>query len=198
MDHILRENAITWFSCRAILQLLDDCYKWGVSDAAEVQNQSLCEEYINKYREPGVFGRVIYPYTVDWREWTLSLSHQARSRSYTGAMAKYFMLMGKFGANYLSALVVAAQEIYIQGLKDYNAKPDRTLVPIFMDKQKVRWGHSLKPWHPRLLMEDVQMMLYTRLHYEEEMGYKPKLKRKQYLNFISSMAISYEHSSFKK
>lgn len=198
MDHTLRENAINWFSCRAILQLLDDCYKWGVTDAAEVQNQSLCEGYINKYREPGVFGRVTYEYTVDWREWTLTLSHQSRIRSYSGAMSRYFNLMGKFGANYLSALIVAAQEIYIQGLIDYNNRPSRARVPAFMDRPKVRWDSTLQPWHTRVMLEDVQMMLYKRLHLEEGFGYKPKLKRKQYLNFISSLSISYEQSFLKR
>lgn len=197
MNHTLRENAINWFSCRAILQLLDDCYKWGVYDAAEAQNQSLCEEYINKYREPGVFGRIKDEYTVDWREWTLTLNHQARVRSYCGAMTKYFDMMGRFGTNYLSALIVAAQEIYIRGLTDYNRKPNRGKVPAFMDKPKVLWDETLRPWHVRVMIEDVQMMLYKRLHLEEALGYKPKLKRKQYLNFISSLSISYEQSFLK-
>lgn len=194
MDHTLRENAVNWFSCRAILWLFDDCYKWGVQDAAEVENQALCEEYINKYRAPGVFGRVTYGYTVDWREWTLTLSHQSRLRSYSGAMSKYFNMMGRFGANYLSTMIVAAQEIYIQGLIDYNKKPNKTKISVFMDRPKVVWGHTLQPWHPRIMIEDVQMMLYKRLHLEEEFGYKPQLKRKQYLNFISSLSISYEQS----
>ena len=198
MDHTLRENAINWFSCRAILQLLDDCYKWGVCDAAEVSNQSLCEGFINKYREPGVFGRVIYEYTVDWREWTLTLNHQARIRSFSGPMAKYFTLMGKFGANYLSTLIVAAQEIYIQGLIDYNKKPNKSRIPAFMDKGRVKWGYMLSNWHTRIMIEDIQMMLYKRLHLEEGLGYKPKLKRKQYLNFISSLSISYEQCKTKR
>lgn len=198
MDHTLRENAINWFSCRAILQLLDDCYKWGVQDAAESQNRALCEGYINKYREPGVFGRVIYGYTVDWREWTLTLNHQARVHSYSGPMSKYFNLMGRFGVNYLSTFIVAAQEIYIQGLIDYNNKPDRAKVPAFMDRPKVKWDYRIMPWHARIMIEDVQMMLYKRLHLEEELGYKPKLKRKQYLNFISSLSISYEQSLLKR
>lgn len=194
MKHTPQENAVTYFSCRAILNLLDDCYKWGVCDAAEVESQSLCEEYINKYREPGVFGRVTYGYTVDWREWTLTVSHQARRKSYYGAMARYFNLMGKFGANYLSAFVVAAQEIYIQGMIDYNRKPLKSGLSAFMYRAKVRWDIPLKPWHPHMMLEDVQMMLYKRFHLEQEMGYKPKLKQKQYLNFISAMSISYEQS----
>lgn len=194
MGHILQENDPSWFSCRALLQLLDDCYKWGVKDAAEVDNAPLCEGYADKCREPGVFGRVTNEYTMDWREWTLTLNHQARMRSFTGPMVAFFGMMGKFGANYLSAFIVAAQEIYIQGMKDYNSKPDKAKMAAFMYKPKVRWNTKIETWHPRMMIEDVQMMLYKRLHMEEEFGYKTKLKRKQYLSFISQLSVSYEKS----
>lgn len=103
----------------SMISLIDWVYRMGLDDACDADDEGLVREFCDKTSKAGVFGFLTDEFTITWQEWSLRLMAKARSTAWNGAMARYFNLAGKFGANYLSVFLNIAQCYYNMALKDY-------------------------------------------------------------------------------
>ncbi|MDE6536068.1 MAG: hypothetical protein K2K82_08700 [Muribaculaceae bacterium] len=145
-----------------MISLLDYCYRLGVEAAREVEDEGLCREFLERTKEPGVYGLLSEnPVYITWQEWTLRLLAKARSTSWNGSMVKFFNKMGKFSANYLSAFLPCSMVFYCRGISDYLNAPTAVDFAMFQSKSRVWWTkNGLKKINPRTWVDELQMICF--------------------------------------
>lgn len=174
-------------TCKALIRLFDTMYRIGVIDAYQVNSEGECADFVERTKEPGVFGRVIDGHTMDCNEWQLTLIVEARKRSMQGAMYRYFNRMKIYRQNYLSVLLPIAQDFYNKGLQDYNDNPNAASLAIFNDKKRRWWSKNLKKVSVFEYIEQVQQFCFARKRSDEESGSKKALKGSYYDIFAKVM-----------
>lgn len=125
-----------------LLWLLDYCYKLGVTHAEDADDEGLAREFIANTNEAGIYGfldaerDVTY---IGWQEWMLRLQSKAQMSVWNGILTKYFQRLGRFGANYFSAILPLTMRIYCKGVSDWLAAPGAADIEKFKAKQRVWW-----------------------------------------------------------
>lgn len=175
-------------TCRALVRLFDTMYRMGVMDAYKVNSDGECADFVERTKEPGVFGRVTDGHTMDSNEWQLTLIVEARKQSMQGAMYRYFNRMKIYRQNYLSVLLPIAQDFYNKGIQDYNASPNAVSLAIFNDRSRTWWSKNLKKVSIFEYIEQIQLFCFARKHSEEEYGGKKVLKGSYYDIFVKVMS----------
>lgn len=124
---------------RNVIRILDWCYRMGVRDARNAQDEGLCYEFLDKTSKAGVYGFLTDDFTIDWIEWSSRLRLQAMRISLNNPMNEYFRLMGNFNVTYLCCLLPLTQHFYGLGVADFCNAPNGCEMAIFEDKTRVFW-----------------------------------------------------------
>lgn len=115
---------INFYSSRALMGLFDACYKMGVKDAIDVGCDITCLEFCDNMYGAERFGRVIYDYTYDWREWKYRLCQMVCDLDkYRTQALKFFECMNTY-SSYLACCLPVAMDFYLMGIKDYYKHPN--------------------------------------------------------------------------
>lgn len=123
-----------------MISLLDWCYRLGVEAAHALQDEGLAREFLERTKEPGVYGFLSdEPVYITWKEWTLRLMAESRSTCWNGSMMRFFNRMGAFGANYLSAFLPISQVFLNKGVEDYLKSPNAADFSMFNSKNRIWW-----------------------------------------------------------
>lgn len=123
-----------------MIGLLDWCYRLGVRQARELNDEGEAREFIDSHNEPGVYGFLSDGLNVGALEWQLRLQKEARLTSMFGSMYQYFKRMKLFGKNYLSCFLPVAQMWHNLGVQDYIDNPYSCDMAVFDGKTRVRWS----------------------------------------------------------
>lgn len=182
-----------------MISLLDWVYRLGVESAREVEDDGLCREFLERTKEPGVYGLLSdNPTYITWQEWTLRLMSKARSTCWNGAMVQFFNRMGRFASNYLSAFLPCSLMFYRRGISDYLNAPTAVDFAMFQSKSRVWWTKSgLKPVNNRTYVDELQLISFDLSRrdaevWERETAIKAKkvaLTEKQYEMFRRSVGL---------
>lgn len=182
-----------------MLSLLDYCYRLGVEAAHDLEDEGLAREFLERTKEPGVYGLLSEnPTYITWQEWTLRLMSQARSTCWNGAMVQFFNRMGRFGSNYLSCFLPCSMVFYRRGVEDYLKAPNAVDFAMFQSKSRVWWTkNGLKPVNNRTWVDELQMLSFDLSRRDEEVwqtqtatqAKKIALTAKQYEMFRRSVGL---------
>lgn len=182
-----------------MISLLDWVYRLGVESAREVEDEGLCREFLDRTKEPGVYGLLSEnPVYITWQEWTLRLMAKARSTSWNGAMVQFLNRLGRFGSNYLSAFLPCSMVFYCRGISDYLNAPTAVDFAMFQSKSRVWWTkNGLKAVNNRTWVDELQMICFDLERrdaevWERETAIKAKkvaLTQKQYEMFRRSVGL---------
>lgn len=109
---------------RQMVSNLDYLYRLGVKDAYESgDDDGMCRDFLARHDTPGVYGFLTMREDLDPLEYQLQLHYRVRLTSMFGAMNDYFMMMRRYGTNFLSVYIPVAQAFYNMGIKDYWTAP---------------------------------------------------------------------------
>lgn len=122
-----------------MIGLLDWCYRLGVRQARELNDEGAAREFLDTHNEVGVYGFLSDGLNVGVLEWQLRLQKEARLTSMWGSMYRYFNRMGEYGANYLSCFLPVAQMWHNLGVQDYIDNPHACDWAVFDGKTRVWW-----------------------------------------------------------
>ena len=182
-----------------MLSLLDYCYRLGVESAREVEDEGLCREFLERTKEPGVYGLLSEnPVYITWQEWTLRLMAKARSTSWNGAMVQFLNRMGRFASNYLSCFLPCSMVFYCRGVSDYINAQGAVDFAMFQGRSRVWWTkNGLKPVNNRTYVDTIQLLTFDLQRrdaevWERETAIKAKkvaLTQKQYEMFRRSVGL---------
>ena len=181
------KSYISRSTARAIINMLMACYKAGLKDAEYVSDPLLCQDFKQSVREPGVYGRVIDDYTMNQREWRISLLYINGART-SSVYTRELLENIQPGKSYISCVLPVAQEFYVLGLDDYNAYPhihDFTL----MDNTKFqKWTRKgIVGMSTKDVIVDIQRACMSRARADEEHGGKHAIRRYHYDWFAGAL-----------
>ena len=131
-------------NCSAVLlmDLFDACYKMGVKDAIDVDNEMQCAEFCEEMYSTEAFGRIIYSFRYDWREWKFRLCQMVCDLDRFRAQGlRYFESMGSYN-NYIACALPIAMDFYMMGIKDYCKKPNPIDLVRFEHTPYSFWGQT--------------------------------------------------------
>lgn len=148
--------------------LFDQCYKMGIEDAIDINDDIACNDFVARMYAPMKFGRIVHSYEVDWREWKFMLTQLVhRNVRFRQMGIKYFDGIVSYG-NYLTCALPIAMDFYLQGIKDYVKFPRKGNFIRFRDKCFMRWGDKLRKATMDDFVRDVTQFCYERTHLESE------------------------------
>lgn len=200
---------------RQMVSNLDYLYRLGVKDAYESgDDDGMCRDFLARHDTPGVYGFLAMSEDLDPLEYQLQLHYRVRLTSMFGAMNDYFMMMRRYGTNYLSVYIPVAQAFYNMGIKDYWTAPYLDYAT-FERSQRKKWTEggfvviSAREYAERVQLECFRLMRRDR-DYVNEMDvdasnleqydvdtikeyYRRKrvvLKGSQYQMFIEAVGLS--------
>jgi hypothetical protein len=114
---------INYYSAKGLMALFDSCYKMGVKDAIEVNDDIQASEFCEKMYGAEKFGRIIFDYTYDWREWKYRLCQMVCDLGkYRPQCIRFFETITAYN-NYLACVLPVAMDFYLMGIKDYYKHP---------------------------------------------------------------------------
>lgn len=136
-DYFTATVAKMW--CRLFMA----CYRLGVHDAAECDDEGLCREYMEYTSEPcrwAFMDKRKSDNAIDIQLWLTSMGRDCRIYK---PLMEYFRRMGRYGGNFMSVALTVCQGFYNRGMSDYLEFPDRGLLPRFdckNNKSAYLWG----------------------------------------------------------
>ena len=143
------------------ISLLDWCYRLGVRQARELNDEGASREFLDTHNEVGVYGFISDGLNVGVLEWQLRLQKEARLTSMLGSMYQYFQRMGRFGANYLSCFLPIAQMWHNLGVQDFIDNQHACDWAVFDGKTRVRCTKKgLLNIKPKEYVEMVQLQCF--------------------------------------
>ena len=138
-----KETLFSAETARMWLRMFARLYKKGVQDAADLDDEGACREYLEATAKTNVWG-----YVTDKRlsddaiDWQVSLNVVSREMNSYQPFLRYFRNMGRFKSNYMSVALVMALDWYRQGVADYIANPNAHDMAQFLAVDKPLWGKS--------------------------------------------------------
>lgn len=144
-----------------MIGLLDWCYRLGVRQARELNDEGAAREFLDTHDEAGVYGFLSEGLNVGVLEWQLRLQKEARLTSMWGSMHQYFQRMGRYGQNYLSCFLPVAQMWHNLGVRDFIDNPRACDWAVFDGKTRVRWTKKgVINIKPREYVEMIQLQCF--------------------------------------
>lgn len=121
----------------AIIRLYDACFKRGVIDACEANDDYAVREFISKHKFKWTFGTIKEPDGVDWRSFRFILYRIARETGLMGLSENYIAMIRK--TNYLWCLLPYCMWFYLMGAQEWLAYPSVPQIEIFKSHKRVHW-----------------------------------------------------------
>lgn len=170
-----------------VISLFDRAYKQGVYEAAKINNEYYCSNFILEKSKPSTFGLLQHDYEMDWREWRFILSKWCDTSHLRALYNNVIMTINT--PTYLMVILQFAQDYYVQGVKDWLEYPNRMGLKVFLNKQRCRWkpyeGKLYSVIQTRSYITDIQERAYYRQHNCVRDG--DMIKSKSYTVFATNM-----------
>lgn len=196
-----RQLGIDRAVARMLMKLFYSCYKLGVCDAHECQDEGLCRAHVEKTRMPGVFGTIDTVYEVNSDLfWQLKLCELAAIGGFSDAFDRFRRNAGKIYRNYYSVAYEVLQDAYCLGLTDYCDAPSSADISEFNHSEKhdrIRWTRQgLKTWKMDKWVNEAQKFALQRQYISAQSDAKVKAKDMHYTAFIrgikNASAVSFD------
>lgn len=191
-----KDTALTRARAQMLLRLFMACYRRGVFEARQVNDEGLCREIIEQTSQTCVFGLVSAKVKPDPIYWQLRINEIAEEARLYQQWDKYCRSMGRYGANYLSVAMVLCQCFVNLGMKHYLESPKACDFTLFKEQGRVWWTVSgIKKAHGSRIVEAAQNMCYDRIDIDAHGG-KGALREFHYKMFLQKLGMAYKADKY--
>lgn len=171
-------SEITESNARALLYLFYECYRHGVEDASNVNDENKCREYIEAMRRTHEYRLVGHDYEMTWKEWRIRLvMYASRMKGKREMVRKVLLGIDRYGV-YYAVTLRAAMEFYVDGVKDFTEYPRyEGLESFFNDTHLRKWQKGFQYALYRNtynLLEDMTALVYDRVRYDKKISEKKR------------------------
>lgn len=133
------KSPITRRSAPEIIRLLDFCYKRGVVDACEVEDDIAVEEWYRSMIGSGHYGLVcMEEEECDWKRWRFFLLRWCRENRLSSLGYNYIDGIRK-PTGFLYLIIPMTMLFYLLGVKEWLDYPNPLGMAIFKSKVRMRW-----------------------------------------------------------
>lgn len=158
-----------------MLQLFDCCFKQGVIDSCDTEDDYFVREWYEEKKESWQYGVLSDPDIVyDWRRWRYTLLRWCRLRALRKLGEQYLDPLQR-GKTFQYGVIPMCMRFYLMGVEEWLEYPNPMKIEIFKQRTRTHW----KPVPKNL--EKIETDDF--IHYCQEIAYKfdelPESKRKE-------------------
>lgn len=158
---------INYYSANAMVRLFNTLYKLGVEDAIAINDIYECEKWVEVHYAPMTFSRIVWGYDVSWLEWRFELTKLVTHDNFRKLGVRLLDCIGNYGT-YFSVVFPIAMDFYMQGIKDYCARPDDRDFAKFIPFTFRKWGKKgLEKISIDDIVRDMQGYCFARARLDE-------------------------------
>lgn len=135
-------------TARQALRLFDYCFKMGVLDARDVEDDYLVQEWYDSHNSDWTYGLLSAPDAVfPWQRWRHTLYRWCRNTGLRLLGETYIDMMRSKNQSCLFAIIPISMRFYLMGVEEWLAYPNRTNSEVFKMNLYIHW----KPMRPATL-----------------------------------------------
>lgn len=135
-------------TARQALRLFDYCFKMGVLDARDVEDDYLVQEWYDRHNSDWTYGLLSAPDAVfPWQRWRHTLYRWCRNTGLRLLGETYIDMMRSKNQSCLFAIIPISMRFYLMGVEEWLAYPNRTNAEVFKMNLYIHW----KPMRPATL-----------------------------------------------
>lgn len=132
-------------TAKMLLKLFETCFKQGVIDACEQDDDYWCREFIEARRTQGDFSLLDVRDSYDWKEWRMIIGRWCR---YTHNLKLCTLYLDKvYTKNFYWSVFPIAMDFYMLGIEEYLEYPN----PINLELFKTKSGQHWKPMKTKIM-----------------------------------------------
>lgn len=124
-------------SAPIILRFFDLCFKQGVIDAKEFNDDASAKEFLDSHKESWDFGLLGVDDFDGWQEWRFVLYRWGRQHRMTKFSENYIYRITK--KNYLWYFLPFCMRFYLMGIEEWLKYPNPVRIELFKKESKVHW-----------------------------------------------------------
>lgn len=181
---------------RSLLYMFYECYRHGVVDAAELDDENQCREYVRFMRSAHIYKILGMDYELHWKEWRIRMMLYIERIPYRERLRKFLIDIDSYGT-YYSVALRAGMDFYVLGADDFLKYPVSTMIEQFRyETHYRRWQKGFEMTVYRnagKLNTDLQILLFDRARYDMEIvvnnakGADLAMTQTTYLTFMDAI-----------
>ncbi len=122
------------------IRLFDYCFKQGVLDACNLEDDYAAREFLDSRLEDGGYGLLSEPSDgFDWRRWQHTLYRFCRFGRLGSIAESYIDKVHRYKNTSLFAILPIAMRFYLMGVQEWLDYPNATNTALFKQNKKVHW-----------------------------------------------------------
>lgn len=148
-------------TARQTFRFFDACYRQGVLDAYNIDDEEKCKDFVNRMKSPKKFSLLYVDYDMTWQEWRAILFRWCITERLI-IFADEVLNRIKTYSGYLSVFLPIAMDFYCKGILDFVAYPNPTKIVKFKSTKRIYWKTFTKI-SAMEFVSDVQLFSFERI-----------------------------------
>lgn len=171
-----------------VLRLFDLCFRQGVFDAYDQDDDYAVREFLEKHKENGGYGLVYDDDNFDWRRWRYTIARWCRENR-LGSVGNVYLDSPELWKGYktfLFAVIPISMRFYLMGVEEWLENPNPGRIPEFKMFKKTHFKNvpsHLKEMSTQDFISYIQEFVYER----QRLHIKNDLTDRQYDSFAQAM-----------
>ena len=170
-----------------VLRLFDLCFRQGVFDACELDDNVEAKAFLDEKFATGGYGLLLEPSKgYDSRRWQLALYRMCRFENLRSLIETYIDRVHVYKNTYLFALLPISMRFYLMGIQEWLDYPNPNAMELFRHSRKVHWkktSQHLKAFSKQDYITLVQEFVYER----QDKQYEGDLPATKYDGFANAV-----------
>jgi len=128
-----------------VIRLFDYCFKQGVQDARDLENDFEAQEWVQTCLQNGTYG--VLPekdLPFDWRRWRFTLYRWCRIAHLPSLADVYLNRMERYKNTFAFAILPIAMRFYLMGVQEWLEYPNPNNMAYFLQNSKIHWKPTLQ------------------------------------------------------
>lgn len=166
-----------------IIRLLDLCFKQGVRDARDMEDDFTVKEWLEERLADGEYGTLPEKdFEFDWRRWRYTLYRWCREW-HLGTMAdNYINQMDRYKNTMAFVLIPITMRFYLMGVQEWLEYPNPNSMALFLQNRKSHWKPM--PSHLKVMTTSDFLALVQGFSYErQDKGIEKNIPQSRYDDF---------------
>ena len=169
------------------IRLLDICFRQGVFDACELDDNVYAKEFLDTMLETGGYGLLLEPTSnYDARRWQLALYRMCRFENLRSLVEGYIDRVHMYKNTYLWALIPITMRFYLMGIQEWLEYPNPNALELFRHNRRVHWKKTTS--HLKAITRQDFITLVQEFVYErQDRNFEGDLSAAKYDGFANAL-----------
>lgn len=172
---MFRKSPLNRAFASGVIRLLDYCFKQGVIDACDLEDDYTAKEWLTARLEDGGYGLLSEIDTpFDWKRWRFVLYRWCRNAR-IGTLGEGYIDKIRKKQVYYFAVLPISMRFYLMGIEEWLEYPNPNGMTLFRSENRIHWKPM--PSHLKVMRTDdfisyIQEFIYERQsrHFQDDLS----------------------------